>query len=421
MKKFCIKSLGCKQNQLEGQIIQNELERLGFQYEENIALCDIYILNSCSVTSHSDSYTKYLLNKVKRQNPNIKTVLTGCCAQTIKDKKNFDYSNIDLILGNSEKMNIEKYIPNLDNNLKYVGDIFEVKEFENKFLQNPNSTRVSIKIQDGCDNRCSYCIIPYARGNSRSNSIENIIKQINIVIEKNVKEIVLTGIHIGQWGREFNKNLLDLLKEIEKTSILRYRLGSLYVNELDNELIDFLSKSKKFCPHFHLSLQSLCDKTLKNMNRSYSASYALEVIEKLHKSFNLPYLGCDIIVGFPYEDDDDFNITFNNLKKAKLSSIHCFPYSKREGTKAYSMPQVKDSVKTSRAKKIMELSGELKKEFLERNKNTSHQILIEKKSPKTGCYTAMTENYIRIKFKSENDNLRHTIKEINLKDCEIIE
>ena len=421
MKSFYLKSLGCKQNQLEGQIIQNELISLGYDMVESLDKADIYILNSCTVTSHSDSQVNYLLKQAKRLKPEIKTILMGCCAQTYKQHENFDYSNIDLILGNSEKMNIEKYIQNLFNNNEkfFVKDIFDTKEFENKFLTNPNTTRVSIKIQDGCNNRCSYCIIPYARGNSRSNSIENILKQIEIVIEKNIKEIVLTGIHIGQWGFEFNKTLLDLLKEIEKTSIPRYRLGSLYINELDDEIIEFLSKSKKFCPHFHLSLQSMCDKTLENMNRKYSVNEAIETIEKLHQKFNLPYLGCDIIVGFPQETDEDFEITYENLKKVKLSSIHCFPYSKREKTPAFYMEQVKDNVKTERCKKIMELSENLHKEFLEKNQNTTQEILIEKKSPKTGLYSAMTKNYIKIYFEDKKDDLRHALKIVNLKDFEL--
>jgi len=414
MKKFILKSLGCKQNQLEGQIIENELTKIGYKKTDTINDADIFILNSCTVTSHSDSQVNYLLNQAKKQNPNIKTILTGCTAQTYKQHENFNYSDIDLVLGNSEKIYIENYI---DKSGFFVDDIFSKDKFDNKFLLNPNTTRVSVKIQDGCNNRCAYCIIPYARGNSHSNSIENIIKQINLIIEKNIKEIVLTGIHIGQWGIEWNLSLLDLLKEIEKTSIHRYRLGSLYVNELDDEIIEFLSKSEKFCPHFHLSLQSLCDKTLKNMNRKYSINQAMETIEKLHNNFNLPYLGCDIIVGFPDETEEDFIETFNNLKKAKLSSIHCFPYSKREKTPAYYMKnQIQNTIKTQRVEKILKLSDELHKEFLNKNKNTIQEILIEKKSKKTGLYSALTKNYIKIFINDNSDNLRHTIKTVNLAD-----
>lgn len=417
MTSFYIKSLGCKQNQLEGQIIKNELLLGGFNLALNIEEADFYILNSCSVTSHTDSEVHYLLNQAKKINPNIKTVLTGCCAQTYKQHKDFNYKIADLVIGNDEKMNIKDFI------LKkgfFVEDIFKKTEFNNKFLINPSSTRVSVKIQDGCNNRCSYCIIPYARGNSRSNTIENIIEQIGTISKQGIKEIVLTGIHIGQWGLEWNKTFLDLLKEIEKTSIHRYRLGSLYIDEMNDEIIDYLKTSKKLCSHFHLSLQSLCDKTLKNMNRRYSASDALRVIEKLHNSFNMPYLGCDIIVGFPYEKEEDFLKTYNNLKLARVSSIHCFPYSKREGTPAYNMPQVQDSIKTKRAQKLAQLSKELHREFLEKNKNTKREFLIEKKNPKTGLYSAISDNYIKIKFKSDDANLRHNLKTFNLNDFELM-
>ncbi len=414
--KFCLKSLGCKQNALEGQIIQNELIKKGYIEAKDIKDADIYILNSCSVTSHSDSQTNYLLNHAKKINPNIKTVLTGCCAQTYKLHKNFKYEGIDLIIGNSEKINIVDFI---EKSGLFVEDIMKKEVFENKFLINPNSTRVNIKIQDGCNNRCSYCIIPYARGNSRSNSIENIIEQINIVSKKGIKEIVLTGIHIGQWGLEFNKTLLDLLKEIEKTNIPRYRLGSLYINEIDDDMIEFLSNSKNFCPHFHLSLQSMCDKTLKNMNRFYSTKDELNVIQKLNNAFEAPFLGCDIIVGFPFETNEDFETTYKNLELSHLSSIHCFPYSKRENTPAYSMPQIQDNIKSERCQKIMKLSEKLHREFLEKNKNRKEEILIQKKSAKTGLYSAVTRNYIKIHIPSDNPDLRHSLKVVSLADYEL--
>ncbi len=417
MKTFYLKSLGCKQNQLEGQIIQNELINFGYKPVENIEDADIYILNSCTVTSSGDSTANYLLNQAKRKNPEIKTVLTGCIAQTYKQHSLFNFSSVDLVLGNSEKMNIVKYIDKSD---FFVEDIFAVKNFENKFLQNPSTTRVSIKIQDGCNNRCSYCIIPYARGNSRSNSLENILKQIDIVSASGIKEIVLTGIHIGQWGQDINKTFLNLLEALENSQIHRYRLGSLYINELGDDIISYLKNSKKFCPHFHLSLQSLSDKTLKAMNRNYTVKEALEVIEKLHKSFDMPYLGSDIIVGFPDESDEDFLETYENLKLAKLSSIHCFPYSRRENTPAYNMKnQIQDKIKKERVEKIMNLSKQLHCDFLNNNKNRNEEILIQKKSPKTGLYSAVTRNYIKVHFKSDDNNLRHTLKNVYLGDFEL--
>ena len=274
MKKFYIKTLGCKTNAIESQIISENLKKLGF-IETNKNEAEIYILNSCTVTSHSDNQAKYLLKQIKKENPKIKTILVGCMAQTAGIK----IENADLILGNNEKLEIEKYIEKLFENGEnlFVQDIFKVREYKNKTLINSKSTRPNVKIQDGCNNRCAYCLIPFARGNSRSNSIQNIIEQINLHIQNNKKEIVLTGIHIGQWGLDLGLKFVDLLKEVEKTEIKRYRLGSLYVNEIDDELFDFLKNSKKFCPHFHLSLQSLCDKTLKNMNRNYTKNEAFQL------------------------------------------------------------------------------------------------------------------------------------------------
>ncbi len=429
--KFFIKSLGCKTNQIEGQIITEELVNFGFEPVLSQNLCDFFILNTCSVTSHADNQALYLIKQFRAKNKKAKVVLTGCFAQTAKG---LDKIDADIILGNDEKLEIAKYLKSFLENEDgngcadtqkniYVQDIFSVEKFHGKNLKNLKTTRPSIKIQEGCSNRCSYCIIPYARGNSRSDTMENIISEINFLADKGYKEVVLVGIHIGEWGREFNKALLDLLKEIEKTRISRYRLGSLYVTELDDDMIEFLKDSKKFCPHFHLSLQSLCNKTLKGMNRFYTKEYALDVIEKLHKNFNLPFLGCDIITGFPGESEEDFLETFNALKEAKLSFIHSFPYSKREGTKAAVMEnQVYEHIKKERTKKLIELSSKLHGEFLEKNKAAGlcgelAEVLFQKKG-KNGKYTGLTKNYIKV-YKESSENLWNTVQNLNLAECEI--
>lgn len=422
-RKFVIKTLGCKTNAIEGQIIANELIGLGFLQVQDCKDADIFILNSCSVTSHSDSQSSYLLNRAKRENPFIKNILTGCVAQTIGLHKNFDTTNIDLILGNDEKLELRKYIEELfaGQKNKHVGDIFKIKEFNYKIVENPYQTRPSIKIQEGCNNRCSYCIIPYARGNSRSNSVENIVSQIELLAKNGTKEVVLTGIHIGQWGLEWSLELIDLLYEIEKTSILRYRLGSLYVNEIDDRMLEFLKKSEKFCPHFHLSLQSLCDKTLENMNRKYSSSDAIEITKKLYDTFNEPFLGCDIIAGFPDESDEDFRVTYENLEALPLSYIHAFPYSIRENTPAAKMKnQIQDTIKTKRVQMLNELCTIKHTEFLKRNKNSTQEILFERKSRKTGLYSVITRNYIKVFVKDDRDDLRNTLKTVNLSEFEKI-
>lgn len=415
-KKFFIKTLGCKTNEIESQIIKESLLNKGYIKTDNRLDADIYILNSCTVTSHSDNQALYLIKQIRKDKPDIKIILTGCLAQT----GNPDEINADLILGNNEKLDIDKYIENLfeKNKTVFADNIFNTKEYNNKFLYNASSTRPSVKIQDGCNNRCSYCLIPYARGNSRSNNIENIIKQINLHIKNNKKEIVLTGIHIGQWGIEFNQNLVNLLKEIEKTDILRYRLGSLYINEIDDNLLEFLQNSKKFCPHFHLSLQSLTDKTLKNMNRFYTRKEALDKINKIHQCFNLPYIGCDIITGFPDETKDDFLITKESLIEAKVSYIHSFPYSIRKNTPAAAMEnQILEHIKKERTKELIEISNLLHKNFLDKNKNTTRTIIYEKKSKKMNAYKGVSENYIKVYKKSETD-LQNTVETVALSEFE---
>lgn len=420
LNSFFVKSLGCKTNHIEGQLIEQELVKAGYQPVKNQEECDFFILNTCSVTSHADNQALYIIKQFRFKNPEAKVILTGCFAQTARDRKDLD---ADIILGNDEKLEIVKYIEYAKNGInksqRYVEDIFNIKEFHHKKLEFLNTTRPSIKIQEGCSNRCSYCIIPYARGNSRSESAENILNQINHLADNNYKEVVLVGIHIGEWGREFNKNLLDLLKKIEDSKILRYRLGSLYVTEIDENTIDFLKKSEKFCPHFHLSLQSLCDKTLKAMNRFYSSKYAEDVIYELNKNFNLPFLGCDIITGFPGEDEENFEITYNKLKNSGLSFIHSFPYSKRKGTPAYNMPnQVYEHIKKERTKKLIKLSENLHSEFLKKNKNTIQEVLFQKKSAKNGKYLGITRNYIKV-YKQSNENLWNTVQNLNLADYEI--
>lgn len=422
-KKFFVKTLGCKTNQIEEQIIAKNLKECGFEQVFRDISADIFILNSCTVTSHSVSSAHYLINQIKRKKPEIKVILTGCWAQTLKQNSEIEPQNVDLILGNNEKLEIEKYINELfcENSfpIEKVGDIFEIEKFNHKTVENTKQTRPSIKIQEGCNNRCAYCLIPFARGKSRSNSVENVIEQINSLAKNGTKEVVLTGIHIGQWGAEWGLELCDLLFEIEKSAIERYRLGSLYINELTPKMLDFLTKSEKFCPHFHLSLQSLCDKTLSAMNRKYSANEALEKIEKLYSSFDEPFLGCDIIAGFPNESDEDFLCTYENLKKAKLSEIHAFPYSKRKGTLAYDMEnQIPDNVKKERMDLLLALSGVKHGEFLERNKNKELEFLFEKKSPKTGEYSAISRNYIKVYIKDERDDLRNTLKTINTAEFE---
>lgn len=395
-KSFILKSMGCKSNQFEGSLIIEHLIKDGFVQVKKLTEAEYFILNSCSVTHKSDTEALYLLRNAKHTNPNIKTVITGCTAQLEKDNLlKLDY--VDYVFGNDDKFNISKFL--LNDIKTEVTDIMTLGLFNYQSLDDVSKTRFSLKIQDGCDNRCAYCVIPFARGKSRSADTEFIIEQINKASDKGFKEVVFTGIHIGQWGIEKHQSLIDLLREVEaKTKIERYRLGSLNPLEITSDLLDLLQQSDKFCPHFHLSLQSACNKTLKSMNRFYKVENYLEQIEDIVTRFDKPFLGSDIIAGFVGETDEDFAITVENLKKSKLSKIHTFPYSIRKGTQAEKMEgHLPDSVKHERAEIIKKISAEKYELFLNQNLNTIHEVLIEKHPDKhSGMLKGMTKNYLNV-------------------------
>ena len=413
MKTFLLKSMGCKSNQFEGAIIEENLINAGFEKVSEIKDADLYILNSCSVTHKSDDEALYLLRHAKHTNENIKTLITGCVAQIERDKL-LEYDFVDFVLGNNEKLNIVEFLQK--NEDCEVGDIMNMTDFHEAVLIDTTKTRASLKIQDGCDNRCAYCIIPFARGKSRSAKSDFIIDQIKSFEKHDFKEVIFTGIHIGQWGKEWGKTILDLLKEVEANTNVRYRLGSLYPNEITDELLDFLSKSKQFCPHFHLSLQSACNRTLKRMNRRYKVEDYLEQIEKINKLFELPFLGSDVIAGFVGETQEDFETTLKNLEKSGLTAIHTFPYSIRKGTQAEKMEgHLPDKVKEERASAIKKISAQKTKDFLEKNVGTIHNVLVDKHLDKhLNVLKGMSENYITVFLNSDDRNLINTIQKVKI-------
>ncbi len=448
MKTFNLKSMGCKSNQLEGFLIEQNLIKNNWE-KTSLEKAAFFILNSCTVTHKSDNEAFNILQKVKRGNPNIKTVLTGCIAQIEKENLLQD-PFIDFVVGNDEKLELAEIL-NSKNSFS-VKNIFELKDFHKILLNDTTKTRASLKIQDGCDNRCSYCIIPFARGKNRSADLDFILEQIKIYEKAEFKEIMLTGIHIGQWecgsrsepvsacgmqagqgelndsdvrvcctnstgAIDKNKNLLYLLQNIEeKTNIKRFRLGSLNPLEINDEMLKFLKNSQKFCPHFHLSIQSMCDKTLKSMNRHYTVNQTLELIEKINQTFDTPFIGSDIIAGFAGESQEDFEITVENLKKSKLTQIHTFPYSVRKGTAAEEFEnQIDLKTKNKRASIIKQISAQKHEEFLQKNIGTIQEVLIEKNlDKKTGFFKGMTRNYINVlldpkKYNFEKNSI-HKIK-----------
>ncbi len=371
---------------------------------------DYYILNSCSVTHKSDNEAFYLLRAAKNKNKDVKTIITGCIAQIEKERLlNNDF--IDYVIGNDEKLRLFDYISN-DSNF-VAKDVMTLDKFTEIELFDTSKTRASLKIQDGCDNRCTYCIIWKARGKSRSASLEFIIKQINDFANSGFKEVILTGIHIGQWGKDIGKTLLDLVKAIESdTKIQRYRLGSLNPTEINDELLNFLQKSNKFCPHFHLSLQSANDKTLKSMNRFYKTDFYLSQIDKINEMFENPFLGSDIIAGFAGETDEDFEITRQNLEKSGLTQIHTFPYSVRKGTIGESLPdQNSDKIKEQRATVIKEISKRKYKSFIERNIGKTLEVLIEKHRDKhSNNLKGITRNYLTVQIISGREDLYNSLQ-----------
>jgi len=411
--KFLLKTMGCKANQFEGGIIIENLVSSGFEEVKTVAQADYFILNSCTVTHKSDNEALYLLRNAKHENPQIINVITGCVAQVRKDELlELDY--VDLVIGNDEKLSLSKYLTDVKKCT--VADLMSKEDFNPVVLNDISKTRIGLKIQDGCNSRCAYCIIPFARGKSRSASVEFLTGQINKYAEHGYKEVVLTGIHIGQWGKEWGGKLLDLLKEIEKTNIARYRLGSLNPSEIDSELLDFLQASDKFCPHFHLSLQSACDKTLRSMNRFYKTEYYLAQIEDIRSRWKNPFLGSDIIVGFPNETDEDFEATCENLNRSGLTQIHTFPYSIRKGTQAAEMSgHIEDNIKVLRADKVKEISRQKYNEFVLNNIGEEVSLLIEKRPDKRlGCYKGVSKNYLTIYIESDIPDLFNSIQKVKI-------
>ena len=415
MKKFYLKSMGCKSNQFEGQIVAQSLVDAGYKEVKKLQDAEVFILNSCSVTHKSDDEAMYHLRHAK--NLGLKTILTGCVAQIEKEKL-LSETFIDAVYGNEDKFNIVELLKNEENYA--VIDLMNKKDFCNVILNDTTKTRISLKIQDGCDNRCAYCIIPYGRGKSRSADSDFIINEINRYASQGYKEVVFTGIHIGLYGKDFGSDLLALLKEIEsKTSIQRYRLGSLNPLEITPDMLDFLQNSEKFCPHFHLSLQSACNSTLKRMNRHYTVEYYLDQIEDIVSRFNKPFLGSDIIAGFVGETEEDFDTTVENLKKSKLTQIHTFPYSIRKGTIAEKLQgHLPDKVKEARANIIKQISAKKFEEFLKSNIGSEQEVLIEKRlDKKTGLYKGVTRNYINVLLKEGEFN---TLKNVTLNEDNIV-
>ena len=399
----------------------------GYEVVQVEEKADVYIINTCTVTNMADRKSRQMLRRVKQINPNSVVVATGCYAQVSKDELE-QIEDIDLVLGINEKNNIVEYVNSyLNTRTKYseTSDVLHQSDFlDFGTVTHMEKTRAVIKVQDGCDRFCSYCIIPYARGRVRSRLPESIINEITQIANAGIKEVVITGIHIASYGKDFRNNykLIDLLEEINKIEgIKRIRLGSIEPTLITEEFVNRLSKLEKICDHFHLSLQSGCDATLERMNRKYTTEEFEKVVVLLRKYYKNVALTTDIIVGFPEETNEEFVQTYNYLNKIDFYKMHIFKYSPRKGTKAALMKnQVPGDIKEERSKKLIELSDKKQKEHNEKYIGQKLEVLFEEREKE--YIKGHTTNYIVVKTKTDKqiENTIQTVKITGEENLELI-
>lgn len=399
--KFNIITFGCKVNQYESNMMKEKMLSSNFFYEENMSDANIIIVNTCSVTNVADKKCLKMIRKIKREYPNALLVVAGCSSQN--NQNVYEALDIDILLGNKDKSKIAELIKEyLDTEKKYVKFYNERDlDFEDMLINDYNHVRAFVKIEDGCDNFCSYCIIPFVRGSVRSKDFDTVIKEAKLLTEHGHKEIVLTGIHTGHYMSN-NHDLTDLINELSKIDdLLRIRISSIEITELNDKFLEMLKINKKVCNHLHIPLQAGSDEILKRMNRKYDLAYYEDKINKIRGIRPDISITTDIIVGFPYETDELFSETLEFSKKMNFSKIHVFPYSIRVGTAAASMPnQVDETTKKVRVKKLMALSEKQEKEYYEKFKGKELDILVEECDNNVSI--GHTSNYLMVTL---NENL----------------
>ena len=384
MRKAALHNLGCKVNAYETEAMQELLEQAGYQIVPFEEQADVYIINTCTVTNVADRKSRQMIHRARKKNPGAVIVAAGCYVQT-KDTAGLD-ADIDIVIGNNKKKEIAKvledYFRERGAGAKKIErlDIGHTSEYEDLTVSHTaGHTRVFLKVQDGCNQFCSYCIIPYARGRVRSRSREEVVAEVRRLAERGYKEVVLTGIHLSSYGTDIGDDLLSLILSVhEVEGICRIRLGSLEPGIITEEFARTLSECPKFCPHFHLSLQSGCDATLKRMNRRYDTAQYEEKCQILRKYFQDPALTTDVIVGFPGETEEEFEASRAFIDRINFYETHIFKYSRREGTRAAVMDgQVPDSVKTKRSALLLELGKKKQWEYEEKLLGTTREVLME--------------------------------------------
>lgn len=417
MKKAALHNLGCKVNAYETEAMQHLLEEAGYEIVPFTQKADVYVINTCSVTNMADRKSRQMLHKAKKNNPDSIVVAAGCYVQT-SEKEVLNDLSVDIVIGNDRKHDLVRLLDeySLDSVNDTVDDINDGKhDFEELFIdQTKEHTRAFIKVQDGCNQFCSYCIIPYARGRVRSRRFENVIAEVERLAANGFKEVVLTGIHLSSYGVDFEEatGLLELIQAVNAVKgIERIRLGSLEPKIVTEHFASELSKLDKICPHFHLSLQSGCDATLKRMNRKYTTKEYERGCELLRKYFVHPAITTDVIVGFPGETEEEFEQTKAYLEHIHFYEMHIFKYSKRKGTRAAVMPdQIDEQVKAARSEKLIALGHDMSKEFRKFYIGKNEEVLFEEKAVigDKEYFVGYTKEYVKVAKKTD-ENLENQI------------
>ncbi len=417
MKKAALHNLGCKVNAYETEAMQHLLEKAGYEIVPFTQKADVYVINTCSVTNMADRKSRQMLHKAKKNNPDSIVVAAGCYVQT-SEKEVLNDLSVDIVIGNDRKHDLVRLLEeySLDSVNDTVDDINDGKhDFEELFIdQTKEHTRAFIKVQDGCNQFCSYCIIPYARGRVRSRRFENVIAEVERLAANGFKEVVLTGIHLSSYGVDFEEatGLLELIQAVNAVKgIERIRLGSLEPKIVTEHFASELSKLDKICPHFHLSLQSGCDATLKRMNRKYTTKEYERGCELLRKYFVHPAITTDVIVGFPGETEEEFEQTKAYLEHIHFYEMHIFKYSKRKGTRAAVMPdQIDEQIKAARSEKLIALGHDMSKEFRKFYIGKNEEALFEEKAVigDKEYFVGYTKEYVKVAKKTD-ENLENQI------------
>ena len=417
MKKAALHNLGCKVNAYETEAMQHLLEEAGYEIVPFTQKADVYVINTCSVTNMADRKSRQMLHKAEKNNPDSIVVAAGCYVQT-SEKEVLNDLSVDIVIGNDRKHDLVRLLEeySLDSVNDTVDDINDGKhDFEELFIdQTKEHTRAFIKVQDGCNQFCSYCIIPYARGRVRSRRFENVIAEVERLAANGFKEVVLTGIHLSSYGVDFEEatGLLELIQAVNAVKgIERIRLGSLEPKIVTEHFVSELSKLDKICPHFHLSLQSGCDATLKRMNRKYTTKEYERGCELLRKYFVHPAITTDVIVGFPGETEEEFEQTKAYLEHIHFYEMHIFKYSKRKGTRAAVMPdQIDEQVKAARSEKLIALGHDMSKEFRKFYIGKNEEALFEEKAVigDKEYFVGYTKEYVKVAKKTD-ENLENQI------------